>query len=39
MVEIFLSLKTNKKFANIRTLQTLVDKLIKMSKREINITT
>lgn len=38
MAEIFLALKTNKKFANIRKLQNLVDKLINMSKKEINIT-
>ncbi len=38
MAEIFLALKTNKKFANIRTLQALVDKSINMSRKRINIT-
>ena len=38
MVGIFLSLKTNKKFANIEKPQALIDKVINMSKKEINIT-
>ncbi len=38
MAEIFLALKTNKKFANIRKLQTLIGKVINMSKKEVNIT-
>lgn len=38
MAEIFLALKTNKKFANIRKLQILIGKVINMSKKEVNIT-
>lgn len=38
MAEIFLSLKTNKKFASIKKPQALINKVINMSKKEINIT-
>jgi len=38
MAEIFLALKTNKKFANIEKPQALIGKAINMSKKEINIT-